>query len=198
MTELPISKALVGHQVALPQRPEWGVGRVLRVQSTTINGQAVHRVSIQFATGHRTLQCPPARLAEPEAEVEREAGWLDTIGGRTVDDRLVALPTVITEFLGTPAQRLVALAALYEQTDRPDALVHWARRQACVADPLSLWSRDELAIAFRQYCIERDSATRVAAALLKQADGAAAIDAVLNTLPPGVTEAIRAALRQPI
>jgi hypothetical protein len=196
--QLEVNPQLVGRQVVVPHRPEWGSGTVLRVQLTTVGGRAVHRVSIQFATGHRTLQSPPAVLADPTAEPEREAGWLDTIGGRTVDDRLGQLPAALAEFLGTPAQFIVALAPLYELTDEPGVLIQWARRQANVADPLSLWSRDELAVAFRAFCGERDTALRVAAARLRQADGPGELATLLDGFPANVAEGMRAALRLPV
>ncbi len=188
----------MGRKVSLPNRPEWGVGTVLRVQSTIIDGQPAHRVSVQFATGHRTLQVPPARLVEPRSEPTRAAGWLDTAGKRTADDRLTRLPESITEFLGTPAQHIAATAPLYEHTEGPESLIKWARRQANVADPLSLWSRDELLAAFQVFCTERDSTLRLAAARLKQAEGSDALTAALTMLPDKIAAAMRSALRRPI
>jgi len=198
MPELAIDDGLIGHRIAVPDRPEWGVGTVLRVQSTSAGEHPVHRVSIQFATGHRVLLVPPARLIEPQPEVERAAGWLDTLAGRTADDRLVNLPTSVTEFLGTPVQRIAVLTPLYEFTEEPASLIRWARRQANVADPLSHWSRDELLVAYRKFCLERDSTLRVAAALYKQAEGPEALAAVLAAFPEPVATEMRAALRRPI
>ena len=196
MSELTIDDGLVGRRVAVPDRPEWGLGTVVRVQSTVADGHPAHRVSIQFTTGHRVLLVPPARLIEPQPEPERAVGWLDTLAGRTVDDRLANLPASVTEFLGTPAQRIVVLAALYEHTEEPASLIHWARRQAHVADPLSHWSRDELLVAFRTFCTERDSTLRVAAALLKQAEGPEVLEAALASYPEAVATEMRAALRR--
>ncbi|MFH1746617.1 MAG: DUF3553 domain-containing protein [Planctomycetota bacterium] len=196
--ELPIGPKLIGQQVALPGRPEWGVGTVLRVQSTTVAGQPRHRVSIQFATGHRTLLVPPARLCSPVAEQEREVGWLESVSGQTLDERLWKLPETITEFLGTHAQRLAVLASLYIHADDAASLVQWARRQTQVADPLTLWSRDELGIAFGKFCNERDAELRVTAARLKHSDGPEALEAALSAQPGDIQAALRAALRKPI
>ena len=77
MPELEYNAELVGRRVCNPSRPEWGLGTVLRVQTTLADGQTVHRVSVQFATGHRTILIPPGRLAEPQDEPQRAAGWLD-------------------------------------------------------------------------------------------------------------------------
>ncbi len=198
MSDLPVNAALVGRKVRNPARPEWGDGEVLRVQATTVGGQPVHRVSVQFVTGHRMLVVPPARLVEPAPEQQRAAGWLDTLGKRTLDDRLVNLPVSVREFIGTPAQRVALLASLYTYDEEPASLVQWARRQADVADPLSQWSRDELMVAFREFCMERDSALRHAAALVKQKAGPAALERVLADLPDAVRPAMLAALRRPI
>lgn len=198
MSDLKVHAKLVGRRVAVPNRPEWGHGTVLRVQSTLVNGQPRHRVSVQFPTGHRTLQVPPARLIEPPPEPKRAAGWLDSIGHQAPDDRLVRLPPAATQHIGTHAQRLAALAPLYEYTEDPSALVRWARRQANLADPLSLWTRDELLVAFRTFCMERDSALRVAAARLKHAEGPDALAEALDALPEPAAAGMRAALRRPI
>ena len=77
MSDLEINAGLIGRRVCNPARPEWGTGPVLRVQSTLVDGQTVHRVSVQFTTGHRTILIPPGRLSEPQDEPQRAAGWLD-------------------------------------------------------------------------------------------------------------------------
>ena len=84
------------------------------------------------------------------------------------------------------------------EEDDPGSLIKWARRQAGVADPLSHWSRDELLVAYRKFCTERDSTLRVAAALLKQAEGPEAVEAALASFPEPIATAMRAALRRPI
>ncbi len=196
MSDLEVTAELLGSRVCLPNRPEWGSGEVLRVQATRIGGQPVHRVSIQFPTGHRTVVVPPGRLALPVAEPEREAGWLDEIGGMTLDDRLTQLPPESREVLGTPARRLAAMAPLFELSAEGTGLVQWALRQANVADPLSLWSRDELLLAFNAFCHERDGHLRLVAALLKQAEGAEALAAVLAEMPEHVRSAMTEAMRR--
>ena len=196
MSDLEVTPELLGSRVCLPSRPEWGSGEVLRVQATHLGGQPVHRVSIQFPTGHRTVVVPPGRLALPISESEREAGWLDQIGGMTLDDRLTRLQAESREILGTPARRLAALAPLFELSAEGTGLVRWAMRQANVADPLSLWSRDELMLAFKAFCDERDAHLRLVATLLKQAEGAEALSAALDEMPEHVSSAMTEALRR--
>lgn len=198
MSELDIGPELVGRSVCIATRPEWGEGKVLRVQSTTAGGEPRHRVSIQFAVGHRVLQVPPARLCEPQPQPQREQGWLNAAAANTLDDRLRRLPDVVTTFLGTQTQRLAALAPLYAYTEDPSSLSKWARDQTQIADPLSLWSRDELSAAFRVFCDERDAELRVAAAKLKHAEGQAALEDALAGLPQALVSAMRAALQRPI
>lgn len=198
MPGIVISRELVGRRVRVASRPEWGAGTVLRVQETRVGDYPVHRVSIQFPTGHRQIVVPPARLIPPEEEPQRQAGWLDTLAGRTLDDRLTQVPPETRDVLGTPAQRLAAVLPLYEHGEEPSALVQWARRQANVADPLSHWSRDELLLAFRRFCLERDALLRVLAAQLKQSEGPEALQRTLEGLPDTIREGVLAALHRPL
>jgi hypothetical protein len=164
------------------------------VQSTLADGQTVHRVSVQFATGHRTILIPPGRLAEPQDEPQRAAGWLDQLGGRTLDERLASLPEAVREFLGTSAQRIVVLARLYELADDGPALFKWARSQAGVADPLSHWTRDEIRAAFDEFCRRRDAVLRQAAAALRSSGGQAEVEEALAEVPDLARENMRAVL----
>ena len=188
MSDLEINDGLVGWRVCNPIRPEWGVGTVLRVQSTLVDGQPVHRVSVQFATGHRTIVVPPGRLAEPQAEPQRAAGWLDQLGRQTLDDRLTTLPESVRQFLGTATQRLIVLARLYTLDEDGAALLKWARSQTGVADPLAHWTRDEIRAAFDEFCRRRNALLRELAATLRQTQGPAAVRAALAEVPDDARE----------
>ncbi len=194
MSSLEISPELIGFKVCNPARPEWGVGTVLRVQSTTVAGKAVHRVSVQFDTGHRTLVVPPAQLAEPQAGPTREAGWLDTAAKQTLDDQLVQMPEEVREFLGTSTQRIVVLSRLYTLDEDGTGIIKWARSQTGVADPLTMWTRDELRQAFASFCRMRDKLLRSAAAQVRATAGQRAVDEALLDCPPEVTEKMREVL----
>lgn len=201
MTELLVTKDLVGRAVRCAARPEWGNGTVLAVRPVIVNGRPAHRVSIQFAAGHRVLMVPPARLIGPQAlsEEEAPATWIETIAGRTPDDRLRLLPASATEVLGAPAVRVAALAPLYEiDPDSEKELLRWARSQTGVPDPLTRWTRDELQSAFRAFCIERDDHLRGLLATVKQARGQDAVDEALAAAPPAARGAMLAVLRRPI
>ncbi|MBU0641510.1 MAG: DUF3553 domain-containing protein [Planctomycetes bacterium] len=198
MSEFQIAPESVGQQVCNAARPEWGIGEILRVEQTQVGGRPAQRVSIQFATGHRTLIVPPARLCAPQPEPQREQGWLDTLGKRTPDDRLRSLPASVTDVLGTPRQRIAAVLPLYLYREDASSLAKWARAQTQTADPLTHWSRDELLAAFRDFCQERDAYLRMLMATLWQAEGAEAIDEVLEGLSDAANAQVRAALARPI
>ncbi len=180
---MEITAGLIGKKVRVPARPEWGIGTVLRVQPTTAGGAAAHRVSIQFPTGHRHLVVPPARLEPPDEEQPtRAAGWIDTLGGATLDDRLRALPEHVRDFLGTASQRIVAISALFRYTEDDKSLLRWARDQTGIADPLTHWSRDELRSAFDNFVRSRDRLLRETVARVRQTGGPEAWKDVLATV----------------
>jgi hypothetical protein len=198
MEDLRISPQLVGTKVRNAARPEWGVGTVLRVQPTSRGDDVVHRVSIQFGTGYRTLWVPPARLISARPEPERQAGWLDGLGKTTLDDRLRKLPDEITQALGTPRERLTAVIPLYAVTADSRALLRWASSQTGIGDPLTHWTRDELLVALRGFCDERDAYLRNVAALLKRDEGPQALRDVLDTIPSALRPPVLAAPQRPI
>lgn len=192
MSELEIRPELVGQRVCNPARPEWGAGTVLRVQSTRVNEQVVHRVSVQFESGHRTLVIPPGRLSAVEDEPQRAAGWLDRAGRHTLDERLVSLPEAVREFLGTSAQRLIVVARLYELRGDPAELLRWARSQTGVKDPLAHWTRDELHQAFAEFRRRRDDLLRKTLTALRSAGGNDAVEEALGEVSAEAAAAIRA------
>lgn len=189
---LPISAALVGRRVANPARPDWGVGVVRKVEPTRHEGRAVQRVTVDFPVcGAKAMLVPPARLIEPPAEVTRAQGWIEGLAGTTTDDRLRKLPESVSQMFGTPRERLRAVARLYVYGDEPGQLVKWARAQTGAADPLALWSRDELTLAFQSFCRERDDFLRALAATLVQKEGRPAWDEFLR----GVEQPLQARMR---
>ena len=161
-------------------------------------GQAAQRVTVQFATGRRTLLVPPARLIEPPPEPRRDSGWLEQAGEDRLDNRLRRLPEGVAGHLGTPGERAAVAAALYRYDETPASVLRWARDQVGAADPLSHWSRDELLAAFRAFCDARDSFVRVELAKLKRRAGPAAIESLLAQLEPALGERLRAALARPV
>ncbi|MGE0478853.1 MAG: DUF3553 domain-containing protein [Phycisphaerae bacterium] len=190
MSELACGPELVGQKVFNPARPDWGVGQVLRVQTTHQHGAPQHRVSVQFpVVGHKLLMVPPARLTAPPKANDRRAGWLDTLDRKTLDDQLRALHEDATDPLAPVSDRVALFGRLYAHTDDPGALVRWAREQTQVADPLTLWTRDELAAAFAEFARRRDEAWRQYAASAERRG------ADLPRLLASLDEAVAAAMR---
>lgn len=199
MSGVTVGPELIGRKVRNAARPEWGLGTVLRVEATRVNGVDAHRVLIQFdKVGSRPLIVPPARLLPPAAEPQRAEGWLESLGKSTLDDRLRQLPEAVLEVLGSLPQRLLAAVPLYRYTEEPASLLRWACDQSGAADPLSLWTRDELLSAFGDFCVERDSHFRNLAAQLQISEGPDALRQTLEAFPETTKDAIRAALERVI
>lgn len=193
MEELSINVGLVSQSVCNVARPEWGNGKVTKVHKVTSAADSPWRVTVHFpVVGVKTMLVPPARLAFPSDEPQREAGWLDGLGQSTLDDKLKALPEAVTDVLGTTQQRITAVLPLYEWTE--EKLDVWARRQTGVADALSHWSRDELASAFLHFCNERDAYLRALVGKLRQTQGPDAVKEVFSSLPGEIRRPIEAAL----
>lgn len=192
---LLVCPELVGTKVCVPARPEWGVGAVLRVQIAESNGVRGHRVTIQFPMATRTLLAPPAVLAAPQDEPNRlQTGWLDGLAGKSLDDRLRALPSEVTDVLGGPRERIYAAAGLYMLRDDAAALHLWARRQTGVADPLGQWNRDELEVAFRDFCLARDAHCRNLLYQVRKNHGVEAARSIVEAAPAEARDGLRAAM----
>lgn len=197
--DIEISQAIIGRKVSVVGKPDWGTGIVRRIQTTTINGATQHRVSIQFNQGIKVLVAPPARLIDPLDEPQRkEAGWIEQIGGGSLDARLRELPDSAVQVLGTIPQRLDAVLPYYARMSDGKDLIRWARRQTGVGDPLSQWSRDELEVAHGVFCNERDAHLRNLCALLKKTAGDAGLRDWLDKLDDDVRPAVFAAIQKPI
>jgi hypothetical protein len=188
--ELTPGPDLVGQQVCNAARLDWGVGKVLRVQSM---GGGAWRVSIQFHIGHKALLCPPARLVPPQKEGQRSDDWLATAARTTLDARLRQLPEDIRYFLGLPLQKFAALLDFYDLSTDPKSLEAWAKRQTGTSQPLSQWTRDELTVAFTEFCRNRDDAMRETVDRLQKAGQLAEARELLSAAPPAVRAGVREA-----
>ncbi|MGE3180571.1 MAG: DUF3553 domain-containing protein [Phycisphaerae bacterium] len=184
---MEISPTIVGQKVQNAAKPEWGVGQVLRVQKVATGW----RVSVQFPSGHRHLLVPPGRLVAPQAEKTRSSAWLDEAAGETLDAKLTRLPEDIEFFLGTALGKLKAMLTLYEIEDDEKGLEKWARRQTGVGQPLTTWTRDELAERYAQFCATRDKIARETIIRIRKAGEISELKAVLREATPRVINALR-------
>lgn len=197
-SELVIDASLIGQTVRNAARAEWGDGKVLRIEQAEYEGKPAQRVTVQFRIGSRALLVPPARLARPNDEPQRESGWLDQLSGKTLDDRLRSLPERVTDVLGSLESRVRAVLSLYDFQDNPSSIQTWATRQTDLPDPLAQWNRDELQQAFFAFRAERDALLRSLVAQLKQKEGPQVVDHVLTLAEPTQREEVRTALRRVI
>ncbi len=76
--------------------------------------------------------------------------------------------------------------------------MRWAKSQSKEADPLSHWSKDELHVAFRAFCQNRDDHLRIIIAEAKQSRGPTVVDEALTEVSDPVREAMLEVLRRPI
>ena len=67
-----------------------------------------------------------------------------------------------------------------------------------MADPLTHWSKDELHVAFRAFCQNRDDHLRIQIATVKQARGGDVTEEALANVTPPIREAMLEVLRRPI
>lgn len=192
-----ITPDMVGAKVRSVARPEWGVGEILLVKPETVNGQPVHRVSIQFSVGHKTLMVPPAKLIEAKnapPPPPKQPGWIDTVAKATPEDQLRALPHDVTHVLGSFEQRVLLVSQLYQFDDGDEGLLKWARAQTKLPDPLEKWSRDELAQAFGDFRRARDAFLRKLVDDAKKKRGAAAVGDALLAVPVHLRDRVRAVM----
>lgn len=199
MSAVPIDQIKVGMEVRVAAKQEWGVGRVTRLQRQPGGDGGTWRIYVQFHMGQKVLAAPPARFVTPddlgESAGSRAAGWLDTLAGQTLDDRLAALPESVAFFLGSPVHKLMEIAKLYEFSGDEKSLVRWARKQTGSPDPLTTWTRDELHAAWEKFAAARDKEFAESVAAARKQAGAVDWPQVLSNIDPAIREAIADRLR---
>ena len=144
-----------GDRVRHAQRPEWGIGAIVKTEELTVNGTRTQRVSVRFpnaglktiSTAHAELQLVTEAHEAPQAEEigasvaawekMKDSEWLGEVAQRKVDEAMVSLSPNVRDPFNSLAKRLRACLDLYrfEQTDR--GLIDWAVAQSGLSDPLS-------------------------------------------------------------
>ena len=165
-----------GDQVRHQERPEWGIGSVVRVEDVHLNGEASQRLSIRFANaGVKTLSAAHAGLVRAEApkteEVRapegeehpvgvwdrvRESGWLAPVAERKIEEAMVQLPPESRDMFLPVRDRLTSALALYRFDRTGRGLIDWAVAQTGLDDPLSRFNRHVLEQYFDRWVTERD------------------------------------------
>ena len=144
-------------------RLEWGVGRVLRAETTQHDGTPCQRLTIRFErAGLKTLSTGVAQIESAQSVLERAAALAATdaspasINDKTLRQTMGALPERAVDPFGSLESRLGATLDLYRFSAAPGPLVDWAAAQTGLTDPLSRFNRHELELFFEKFRLNRD------------------------------------------
>ena len=167
-----------GDQVRHPERPEWGVGTVSKVEVTPVGGTPTQRITVQLPNaGIKVLNDTAARLERVvEESVAVASGHstesIDAIDRMRKDDllapvasrKLTELMTAIPEPCRDPFRsledRIRSTLGLYRFDDGGKGLIDWAVMQTGLGDPLARFNRHELEEHFRRWSYEREQHLR--------------------------------------
>ncbi|MHC5001764.1 MAG: DUF3553 domain-containing protein [Planctomycetota bacterium] len=195
-----------GDRVRHRQRPEWGIGSVMKAEESTVNGQVTQRLSVRFpnagvktlAAGHADLERltddDTDPLANGHRSIEawdrmRESGWPDKMAERKIEEVMTSLPEEARDPFRSLRDRLLFSLQLYRFDRSGRGLVDWAVAQSGLEDPLSRFTRHELEQHFDRWAFERDNHLR---RLLEEARREGGVpDDVLKASPPAGRDAVR-------
>ena len=176
----------VNQEVANPACPQWGVGKVLSIEST--NGGNVQRIRVNFAgVGAKTLMIPPGRLIVSQGQDPANSTLMEGEDEEAMAARLQAIPEVIGDRQAGFDVRLNEVVGLYRFSgDRRD-IFDWAAWQLGTRDPLGYFSADDLDLYFSNFSRSRD---RVLIQLYQEACRTGLRDRFLSELKNKTTEKI--------
>ncbi|MCH2160897.1 MAG: DUF3553 domain-containing protein [Phycisphaerales bacterium] len=194
-----------GDRVRHPERPEWGIGEVTKVELLTRDGKPDRRVWIRFpSVGSKTVLASVAGLEtlEPEAlvtgegqetlvdrEDSHELGWLGEIAKRQPEEAMIALPSKVSDPFVSIRDRLQYVLKLYRFEPTGGKLVDWAVAQTGLDDPLSRFNRHELEQFYERWMWERD---RMLVRLMEEARKAGeSVEDLISAAPNCVRRAIK-------
>lgn len=163
-----------GDRVRHADRPEWGVGSVVRAEPLSSNGVIGQRLAVRFpnqgiktiSTGHATLELvteeatvggPDAAAADPLAGwgKMKDSEWLGEVAQRKVREAMVAISESIRDPFTSVEERLKACLGLFRFERTGGSLIDWAVAQSGLDDPLSRFTRHELELLFDQWASNR-------------------------------------------
>ncbi|MHC5025046.1 MAG: DUF3553 domain-containing protein [Planctomycetota bacterium] len=195
-----------GDRVHHGQKPEWGVGSVVKTEEISVNGHTTQRVSVRFTNaGLKVLSgvhadlVPAGQALEDTVLDEKpnvsewdqmgESGWLGHMAERKVEELMISLPLEARDPFNGVRERLRQTLALYRFDRDGRSLVDWAVAQSGLDDPLSRFNRQELEILFDRWAMERDNhLTR----LIDEARGEQGlVSSLLEAAPPAAQHAVR-------
>lgn len=183
MSTKDIVEFCAGDRVRHEDRPEWGIGRVKRVENIQIGGKPSQRLMIEFPNaGLKKLSSIGAALSRVsdngvapddgatmlEREHGHESGWLGEISKSKPEDAMTHLPIEVTDPFRLLEVRLRETFKLYRFNRDGASLIDWAVARSGLDDPLSRFNRHELEQFFDRWSHLRDQHL---SALLKETGG---------------------------
>ena len=199
-----------GDRIRHLHRPEWGVGSVVKVEQTMVNGHPVQSLSVRFPSeGIKVLNTAEAALellsVEPSTALADaqahpivqwgkldESDWLAPVAQRKVEEAMIGLPPEVRDPFSSLRRRLVLTLALYRFERSSRALMDWAVAQTGLVDPLTHFTRHELEELFERWARERDvHLGRLLQKSHRDLKLAQELDELLAAAPPGAREAVR-------
>jgi hypothetical protein len=161
-----------GDELKLCTRPEWGIGRITKVEQVTRDGERDQRIWVKFPNvGVKTILAGAAELEHLNQSNEEEhtflarenaheTGWLGEIAKAQPEEAMIALPPETTDPFASVRTRFKTLAKLYRFTPDGGSLIDWAIAQTGMDDPLSRFNRHELEEFFERWACDRDDQAR--------------------------------------
>ena len=196
-----------GDQVRHMDRPEWGVGSVSKVESTSVEGAPAQRITVRFANaGIKVLNSSGARLERIEMnttsedpgtckdqfdEIDRmsEDDLLAPIASRKLTELMLAIPEPCRDPFRSLEDRVRSTVELYRFDNGGKGLIDWAVMQTGLDDPLVRFNRHELEEHFKRWSHEREPFIRK---LMNEArDASINLDAILDASPNGAAAHLR-------
>jgi len=167
-----------GDQVRHPERPEWGVGTVSKVEVTPVGGTPTQRITVRFPNaGIKVLNDTAARLERVVEESVvvasghstesidaidrmREDDLLAPVASRKLTELMTAIPEPCRDPFRSLEDRIRSTLGLYRFDDGGKGLIDWAVMQTGLDDPLARFNRHELEEHFRRWSYEREQHLR--------------------------------------
>ena len=124
-----------GDELKLSTRPEWGTGRVTKVEHVTRDGERDQRIWIRFPNvGVKTILAGAAELEQMNKssdeehtfvarENAHESGWLGEIAKKRPEEAMTCLPPETTDPFSSIRTRFKHLANLYRFNSKGGSLV---------------------------------------------------------------------------
>ena len=167
------SKFSYGDRVLHTERPEWGIGSIVKAQQQAVNGQSAQRLTVRFpnaglktvSTSHATLQLvtDDAPGVGEDGDADTLAGWakmtdsdwLGEVAQRKVHEVMVSVSGVVRDPFEALEKRLGACLDLFRFDRTGRSLIDWAVAQSGLDDPLSRFTRHELEVLFDEWASHR-------------------------------------------